>query len=361
MIKKPFPYINNPGNRSDGVLKDVADLFGKSLRVSDAHSVVDKHFSHLVPTYNVDNLPTRVKYYHGTGARRTTFTLGMADTLGGDYFKVYTAPDNHLFTFWFNLDGGSSQPVVANTHTYVEIAVNTGDSPNIVGLALKLALEGLYSNYFYCLFDDTTDTNIEIITSQMGDNTASDSGTTGFPTYQIAGGQELIQDIEIEYVGADPKFLGQTLKGYYFDIYSGKFKKKSELVDSDGDSLDINADGSINVIVTNPQTSVVKNYYNEISGIATGVTTLVVSQVATANNLLQKVTFSGTNIAEFELVIDGNTYDKKRTYFGSSLNGEFTFNDGIAVSSGDSIELFVVHNRPMVGNFNARIQILEII
>jgi hypothetical protein len=236
LIKKPFPYVNNPGNQSDGVLKDVADLYGKSLRVSDAHSVVDRHFSHLVPTYNIDNLPTRVKYYHVTEARRTTFTLGMADTLSGKYFKCYTAPDNHLFTFWFNLDSGSTQPVVANTHTYIEINVATGDSPNIVGLALKLAIEGLYSNYFYCLFDDTSDANIEIITSQMGVNTASDSGTTGFPMMQIAGAQELIQDIEIEYSGQDPLFQGQVLKGYLFNIYAGKFEPAVKL---DGASISV--------------------------------------------------------------------------------------------------------------------------
>jgi hypothetical protein len=222
MIKKPFPYVNNPGNQSDGVLKDVADLYGKSLRVSDAHSVVEKRWDFCVPEFSA-GLPVRVQYYHGTEARRTTFTLGMADTLGGKYFKCYTAPDNHLFTFWFNLNGASSQPVVANTHTYVEIAVSTGDVPQLVGLSIKLLLDNIYSNYFYCLLDETSNANIEIITSQMGENSASDSGTTGFPISQIAGAQELVQDIEIAYNGTEPLFQGQELTGYIFDVYAGKF------------------------------------------------------------------------------------------------------------------------------------------
>ena len=74
---------------------------------------------------------------------------------------------------------------------------------------------------------------------------------------------------------------------------------------------------------------------------------------------MQKIEFSGTNIAEYELVINGNTQDKKRTYFGNSLNGIFDFNNGLIIPAGQTIEVFVIHNRSNVGDFNARIQILE--
>ncbi len=129
--------------------------------------------------------------------------------------------------------------------------------------------------------------------------------------------------------------------------------------DADGDELQINPDGSINVVFSATAGQVLSSQYSEVSGVATGVTTLVASYLASTGDLLQKVEFSGTNIAEYELVIDGLTQDKKRTYFGNSLNGKFDFDNGLLILVGQLIEIYVVHNRPTVGDFNARIQILE--
>ena len=129
--------------------------------------------------------------------------------------------------------------------------------------------------------------------------------------------------------------------------------------DPDGDFLDINPDGSINVVLSTTGGAILNNYYSEVTNIVSGITTLVASYVANSGDLLQKIEFSGTNIAEYELVINGNTQDKKRTYFGNSLNGIFDFNNGLIIPAGQTIEVFVIHNRSNVGDFNARIQILE--
>lgn len=129
--------------------------------------------------------------------------------------------------------------------------------------------------------------------------------------------------------------------------------------DANGDELQINPDGSINVVVNNGTGKVLENHYGEVTNIVNGVTTLIISYLASPNDSLQKVEFSGTNIAEYELVIDGLTQDKKRTYFGNSLNGNFDFNDGLTILVGQLVEIYVIHNRSMVGDFNARIQILE--
>jgi hypothetical protein len=131
------------------------------------------------------------------------------------------------------------------------------------------------------------------------------------------------------------------------------------IADPAGHFLDVNPDGSINVVVSTGAGSVLKTYYGEVNNIVSGITTLVVSYSTGANDLLQKISFSGTNIAEYELVIDGVTQDKARTYFGSSLNGSFDFNNGLEIASGKLIEVYVVHTRTAVGDFNARIQILE--
>lgn len=132
------------------------------------------------------------------------------------------------------------------------------------------------------------------------------------------------------------------------------------IADPNGHFLVINPDGSINVIVGTAGTGkTLLTKYTEVTGIVPGVTTLIGTYTAIANNFLQKIEFSGTNIAEYELVINGITQDKKRTYFGNSLNGNFDFNDGLSIVTGQIIQIYVVHTRSSTGDFNARIQILQ--
>lgn len=123
-----------------------------------------------------------------------------------------------------------------------------------------------------------------------------------------------------------------------------------------GNKLKVNPDGSINVS-TAEQPSLT-NYF-EVTGVASGVTQTILSVTVIAAILLQKVDFSGTNIAEYEFFIDGNIEDKQRTYFGNSLNGRFDFNSGIKLEAGQNFQVKVNHNRPSLGDFNARIQYKE--
>ncbi len=132
------------------------------------------------------------------------------------------------------------------------------------------------------------------------------------------------------------------------------------IADPDGNFLNINPDGSINVIVdTTGSGKTLLTKYTQVIGIVSGITTLIGTYTAISNTFLQKIEFSGTNIAEYELRINSITQDKKRTYFGNSLNSNFDFNDGLQVTSGQVIEIYVVHERPDPGDFNSRIQILQ--
>lgn len=126
-----------------------------------------------------------------------------------------------------------------------------------------------------------------------------------------------------------------------------------------GNDLTVNSDGSLNVNVLTGSGRTLKSQYAEVLGVVAGITTLITSYIAGSDVLLQKIAFSGTNIAEYELVVNSSTQDKKRTYFGNSLNGDFDFNSGIALIPGQLVEIYVVHDRSMLGDFNARIQILE--
>ena len=47
---------------------------------------------------------------------------------------------------------------------------------------------------------------------------------------QIKGVQELNSSIEIAYSGVDPIYKGQVLKGYRFNVFTGQFEHKEEVL-----------------------------------------------------------------------------------------------------------------------------------
>lgn len=372
MSKTIFDGNKNSQYDAGLIVKEVHDYYGQSIRTADARSVVKNFFTHFRATYNGSSNPTVVNYYRGTKAHETNFSVAASPFLDGAYFVLRSAPDNQKWVVWYNVDGSSSQPVVADAK-YIEIEINSSDTGTLIALATSLTINTLYKDYFVVTKNGT---NLNIVTAQLGEVSDSDEGTTPFTFTQVAGTQELVTKIEIDYVANDPYFEGQVLKGYYYDIYSGKFLKKPEINvdsvdidldastssvaigDADGDELEINADGSINVNIVQTD-QVLKSYFSQVTGVVTGMTEELVSYTAPADVYLQKIEFSGTNIAQFELTIDGSTVDLKRTFFNGNLENIFDFNAGLNVSSGSVVKVYVVHDRPDPGDFNARTQILE--
>jgi hypothetical protein len=135
---------------------------------------------------------------------------------------------------------------------------------------------------------------------------------------------------------------------------------------SDGtDTLAINADGSINVNVTSGSAETVKIFYNEVTAVASSTLTTIITFTAAGGvtTYLQKIEVSGTNIAQYTVEINSVVKDKKRTYFGNSLNEQFVYSinsKGLPLAVGDVVTARVVHLRPNVGDFNSRIQIVEV-
>lgn len=132
--------------------------------------------------------------------------------------------------------------------------------------------------------------------------------------------------------------------------------------------LNVNNDGSINVVVTSAPVSgsSVISTYNQVGSVASGATVQIVSYTVPMNksSILQRCPISGENIARYDLLINGVISDTLRTMFGGDLTGEFDFtsgNDsGLALNSGDIVSIQVFNNRPDIADFNGRIQVLEI-
>lgn len=199
-------------------------------------------------------------------------------------------------------------------------------------------------------------------------------GTTGGGAFEVIishtddsirlgdGSQLVTTTLVLGKVGLDVNVLNEV------NIEDLDASKDSVAVkDSDGDELEVNPDGSINVNPY-PSTSVAGlQKYNEVTAVASGIETLVVSHTAVGGRktFLQKVSASGDNVSKYRVKINGVEIDMKRTYFGGSLNANFSFdgelNHGLEVAVGDVISLTAIHNRPDVSDFNGKIQYLEVI
>jgi hypothetical protein len=135
------------------------------------------------------------------------------------------------------------------------------------------------------------------------------------------------------------------------------------------DVLQINSDGSINVniVQSSDGTENVLNIYDEITGIASGSETVIVSFTAISGRSywLQRAEFTGEQIALYKLYVNNVPIAAKRTHHGSGLSGGFEFvgadQEGLPIDVGDVVELRLLHNRPNTGDFEGRIQIYEAI
>jgi hypothetical protein len=125
--------------------------------------------------------------------------------------------------------------------------------------------------------------------------------------------------------------------------------------------LRVNSDGSINIAEDLPPGSSRKSLYNEVSSIAsaapTALLTYTVPPLTSAQ--LETVDVSGSNVATYQILVNGSVVDKRRTYFGNSLNDKFDFGKFISLSAGDIVVVRVEHTRPSLGDFNARLTVTE--
>lgn len=142
-----------------------------------------------------------------------------------------------------------------------------------------------------------------------------------------------------------------------------------EIIGTNNNIVEPNSDGSLNVnIVSVPSAgNTVKNVYNEANSVVSGATTLLVQYavpLSATNSVLERISVSGENIAKYTVFWNATQIDTRRTFYGSSLSEYFEFttgsSEGFVLAPGDTLKVYVLHNRPYVGDFEGRIQVLEI-
>lgn len=107
------------------------------------------------------------------------------------------------------------------------------------------------------------------------------------------------------------------------------------------------------------------SYYGEALSVATGVVTTVLTYIVPVGktSILERISVTGENIAYYKILKNAVVIDSKHTNFGTNLNEEFNYTStadiGIKLVPGDIITVTVLHNRPSLANFAARLQATE--
>lgn len=115
------------------------------------------------------------------------------------------------------------------------------------------------------------------------------------------------------------------------------------------DILSINADGSINTrqALTNDL------QFSEISNLASSENyTVVLTKVATGGTVIYSYEAAGDTIAEFIVKLNGAVIDHK---WSNATNYSVYGQLGPTLSSSDTVEILVRHNRPTLGAFSAKL------
>jgi len=128
------------------------------------------------------------------------------------------------------------------------------------------------------------------------------------------------------------------------------------------DELKINPDGSINVVIPPGAGGIAINDFSEISAVLANTLTDILTYTVPPNRTgtLFRIEVGGNNVATYELYINGIIEARIRTWFGTDLTTLFEFSSGASgfkLNPSDVVVVKVIHQRPYVGDFEARIQI----
>jgi len=109
-----------------------------------------------------------------------------------------------------------------------------------------------------------------------------------------------------------------------------------------------------------------RNTYNEVSSVVQNIETTIVTYTVPGGKIayFSRAEYSGTNIAIYTVKINGAPQDKKRTNYAVSLNESTIFNSsgntGIPLVAGDTITVTVQHVNNSPGDFNCRVEAIEV-
>jgi hypothetical protein len=130
----------------------------------------------------------------------------------------------------------------------------------------------------------------------------------------------------------------------------------------DNNEMDVNSDGSINVnIVTSSDTPGLILNYNEITSVASGIETTIITVTSPpSGHRVEKIDVSGDNIGQYKVYVNGSPILTKRSWwteFNQTFNFE-NFPNGLVLTSGQNLTVTITHSSPNLGSFEATVMTL---
>lgn len=111
---------------------------------------------------------------------------------------------------------------------------------------------------------------------------------------------------------------------------------------------------------------IVQSVFSEVFAVATSATTTILTYTVPSgqDNYVLSLEMSGTNIATYDILIDGVQFARTRTYFSGPFTQEIrigsTLIDGYKIITGQVVVINVTNFRPNPGDFEARLQYIEV-
>lgn len=352
-------YFSNldPG----GVLKNSHSQEADALRVIDTNNIVGRYWSHVILTYDSNDSVENAKFFYDKtkGIYEVTMVADVAGSLNGKYFLLNTGQNEKKFYVWYNVGGTGVDPALLDREG-VEIPVQFNDSAAIVALATKLMLD---------LKDEVIVTNslnnkIKIENDLFGTSSIADFNT-GFSFNTIQDGtSDLLRDYDFPEIQNARYVYNPYERTFEVDSFT---EFHSDFVETTftGDKA-LRVQGEIAVTVDPNNNNEITYSYNEISGVIKSVLTTINTFIAPIGktSFLQRVSAGGSNIGIYEVQVNGMTVEKRRTFFGAAMTTDFEFvgsaESGLQLNVGDVVTVKVIHERPNAGNFETKIQILQV-
>lgn len=113
-------------------------------------------------------------------------------------------------------------------------------------------------------------------------------------------------------------------------------------------------------------TGTVESLFSQITGVATSSTSTILTYTVPPSTqaYLLRIEVSGTMIATYDILVDGQPWARTRTYFSGPFIGIIQIgtspSDGFPLMAGQVVIIQVTNFRPMAGDFEARLQYLEV-
>lgn len=167
-----------------------------------------RHFNIECPIYDrfettldVDGNMTKIVYYAGVTNEVTefTFTDDVSGSLNNLYIVLSSSYDKEVFYIWYNVDGGGTDPAIANA-TGIEIPLVSNDTAKIVATA-TYKYSKLNNEFFYLFNIDYNNNNkITFSNNRKGPTTLTSSGTSPFTLdVKKEGTEEITAIVKLEY------------------------------------------------------------------------------------------------------------------------------------------------------------------